>query len=181
MDMKEADCMVKNKIRRQEVANAFMKMNTVLAGNVVDQHGTLPRIHICVIEGLKQNPVDILLLLAAEEVGNAIRRKATMPCTCDGNNASNITGLGSKHRQFNSMKLVLTGRFLSSTISVMPSLKYFTYCCTLEGSHEKSLIFFTIGHHAATVGEPDIACGILAHMVGLEVAVGHKETAIDPL
>ena len=93
MNMKKADCPIDLQATWQQMADPVLQVMKVLAHNILDQHCTLLINNSCRSQRLQKSPIHIFLLLATEQVYNAVQGKATMPSTCNSHYASYITSL----------------------------------------------------------------------------------------
>ena len=90
MDIKQTNCMINLKARWQMTANPFIKVNDILAYNVVHKQDPLVWINPSALNGFQDGKVNIFLLFAFEEIDNGVRRIAAMPSTCNGHHSSDI-------------------------------------------------------------------------------------------
>lgn len=113
VNMKQPDGGIDYQIPRQKMSDALLQMYDILTSNIVDKQKALTWIEIGGLASLKQSPINVFLLLPAEQICGAIGSKASMPCTGNGYDAGNVASLGLQHGQFDCPELILTWCFLA--------------------------------------------------------------------
>ena len=117
MDIKQTNCMINLKARWQMTANPFIKVNDILAYNVVHKQDPLVWINPSALNGFQDHEVNIFLLFTFEEIDNGVWCIATVPSTCNGHDSSDITSFQCEDSISNCSECILTGSFLHTRMS----------------------------------------------------------------
>ena len=117
MHMEQTNCVIYLEAEQQMTTDPFLKINDVLAYNVIHEQDALVRINPSYLNGSEDCKINTFLLFTFVEIDNRVRCIAAVLSTCNSDNSSDVAHLRCEYRISDGSECIFTRGFLHIRIS----------------------------------------------------------------